>query len=348
MVYTEYYEYLGVKSTATTSEIKKAYYTLALEYHPDKNQNDPKAKEKFQKLRSIYEVLSDDEKREQYDRYGEVEDDDYGEQAEEESKSTEHAWSVEELEAFLSSVNSDLVKQASKVKANIDFAASINSAQEWDEDITKQEIQRAKDMGVTEIDFSKKKLEQIPEEIGDLVNLRQLNLNRNKLTQLPDSLSRLTSLERLYLSGNSLTEFPSPISHLSRLIFLNLDHNQIEDVPASIVSHLNMLQQLNMFGNRLKSLPVELTALPRLRHVDVECNSLKSVPFDADDFHVGGPAMHLALDPMVQVKKPTSSKKKDKNNNKKTIEQNQGSTGKRKRNDKGDNTPTRKRLRKTQ
>jgi molecular chaperone DnaJ len=64
---SEYYETLGVAKTATQEEIKKAYRKLARKYHPDANPDDPKAEEKFKKVSSAYEVLSDAEKRKMYD-----------------------------------------------------------------------------------------------------------------------------------------------------------------------------------------------------------------------------------------------------------------------------------------
>ncbi|XP_077575077.1 dnaJ homolog subfamily A member 3, mitochondrial-like isoform X1 [Stigmatopora nigra] len=64
------YKVLGVARTATQKDIKKAYYQLAKKYHPDTNQDDPDAKEKFAKLAEAYEVLSDEVKRQRYDTYG--------------------------------------------------------------------------------------------------------------------------------------------------------------------------------------------------------------------------------------------------------------------------------------
>ncbi|EGG23761.1 DNAJ heat shock N-terminal domain-containing protein [Cavenderia fasciculata] len=66
----DYYEVLAVVKTATTSEIQKAYYKLAKEYHPDKNRNDAHAEEMFKKISEAYQVLSDPEKRKKYDQFG--------------------------------------------------------------------------------------------------------------------------------------------------------------------------------------------------------------------------------------------------------------------------------------
>ena len=66
----EYYELLQVTKTATKSEIKKAYRKLAMKYHPDRNPDDKEAEEMFKKINEAYQVLSDDEKRAIYDRYG--------------------------------------------------------------------------------------------------------------------------------------------------------------------------------------------------------------------------------------------------------------------------------------
>jgi molecular chaperone DnaJ len=64
------YETLGVKKGATAAEIKKAYRKLARQYHPDTNQGDKAAEERFKQVQSAYDVLSDDEKRKTYDRFG--------------------------------------------------------------------------------------------------------------------------------------------------------------------------------------------------------------------------------------------------------------------------------------
>src|SRR3954449_10775675 len=64
------YDTLGVKKGASADEIKKAYRKLAAQYHPDKNPGDATAEEKFKEVQNAYDVLSDAEKRKQYDTFG--------------------------------------------------------------------------------------------------------------------------------------------------------------------------------------------------------------------------------------------------------------------------------------
>lgn len=66
----DYYSLLGVSRSATADEIKKAYRRLAMQFHPDKNQGNKSAEEKFKQITEAYEVLSDDQKRAGYDKFG--------------------------------------------------------------------------------------------------------------------------------------------------------------------------------------------------------------------------------------------------------------------------------------
>ena len=66
----DYYEVLSVERTATEVEIKGAYRKLAMQYHPDRNPNNPQAEEKFKECSEAYAVLSDADKRAAYDRFG--------------------------------------------------------------------------------------------------------------------------------------------------------------------------------------------------------------------------------------------------------------------------------------
>ena len=70
MATKDYYQILGVNKSAGDEEIKRAYRKLAMKYHPDKNPNKKEAEERFKEINEAYAVLSDKEKRKQYDMYG--------------------------------------------------------------------------------------------------------------------------------------------------------------------------------------------------------------------------------------------------------------------------------------
>ncbi len=70
MARRDYYETLGIPKQATPEEVKKAYRQLALKYHPDRNPGDKQAEERFKEINEAYSVLSDPQKRQQYDTFG--------------------------------------------------------------------------------------------------------------------------------------------------------------------------------------------------------------------------------------------------------------------------------------
>ena len=67
---TDYYQVLGLKKGATAEEIKKAYRKLAVKYHPDKNPGNKEAEDRFKEINEAYAVLSDPQKKQQYDQFG--------------------------------------------------------------------------------------------------------------------------------------------------------------------------------------------------------------------------------------------------------------------------------------
>src|SRR5438552_7564719 len=72
MMARDYYETLGIKRAASENEIRQAYRKLARQYHPDRNPGDKQAEAKFKEVQEAYDVLSDKNKRAQYDRFGQA------------------------------------------------------------------------------------------------------------------------------------------------------------------------------------------------------------------------------------------------------------------------------------
>lgn len=66
----DFYEVLGVEKGASAGDMKKAYRRMAMKYHPDRNEGDASSEEKFKEVKEAYEILSDESKREAYDRFG--------------------------------------------------------------------------------------------------------------------------------------------------------------------------------------------------------------------------------------------------------------------------------------
>ena len=69
MAKRDYYEVLGVARDCTTDDLKKAYRRLAMQYHPDRNQGDKQAEERFKEVGEAYACLSDPQKRQRYDAF---------------------------------------------------------------------------------------------------------------------------------------------------------------------------------------------------------------------------------------------------------------------------------------
>ena len=104
-------------------------------------------------------------------------------------------------------------------------------------------------------------LTQLPDNIGQLANLKQLYLEWNNLTSLPSSFSQLLNLENLAISNNWLTALPNDFGDLFELSFLDLGYNQITEIPESI-GNLQNIEYLWLFNNQLTSLPESICNLP--------------------------------------------------------------------------------------
>ncbi len=125
--------------------------------------------------------------------------------------------------------------------------------------------------------LSKYNLTSLPNSIGDLSNLQELNLFKNDLTYLPDTIGNLSNLKELNLRSNYLISLPDTIGNLSNLKVLNLYENILTYLPDSI-GNLSNLTSLEVWGNNLTSLPDSIGNLSNLTSLDVWGNNLTSLP----------------------------------------------------------------------
>ncbi len=141
------------------------------------------------------------------------------------------------------------------------------------------------------------KLENLPETIGDMEqlrvfylrensslnfdktftslakckNLRELWLNWNKIVELPESIGKIKSLTMLNLSVNNIEKLPKGLFELTNLEELLIENNKIRVVPDNI-SKLKQLKTLSFLGNKLKILPKAIAELKNLKSLDIMAN----------------------------------------------------------------------------
>jgi leucine-rich repeat protein SHOC2 len=126
------------------------------------------------------------------------------------------------------------------------------------------------------LDFNGQGLAQVPAEVLQSQEVRQLVLNQNQLRQLPAQLEQLRKLEVLWVAGNPLGEVPAVVTRL-RLTNLDLSQCQIAALPGAFPGW-SRLRQLSLHSNQLKQLPASLAQLPELEVLDVSNNQLTHLP----------------------------------------------------------------------
>jgi Leucine-rich repeat (LRR) protein len=132
-------------------------------------------------------------------------------------------------------------------------------------------------INLQELDLYENQLTFLPDSIGNLINLRKLSLWGNELTFLPNSIKNLTKLQELDLFKNQLTFLPDSIGNLTNLQNLNLVHNQLTSLLNNI-GNLTKLQNLNLAHNQLTSLPNRIGNLTKLQNLNLAHNQLTSLP----------------------------------------------------------------------
>jgi internalin A len=130
---------------------------------------------------------------------------------------------------------------------------------------------------LTDLDLSGNRLADLPDWLGNLISLTDLDLSGNRLIALPDSLGNLTSLTKLDLSSNQLIALPDSLGNLTSLTDLDLSSNQLIALPDSL-GNLTSLTGLDLSSNQLIALPNSLGNLTSLTDLDLSANQLADLP----------------------------------------------------------------------
>lgn len=146
----------------------------------------------------------------------------------------------------------------------------------------KQHYDTASKTGVLQL--SDCKLKEIPFEVHNLCAiLRNLDLSKNKITNIPEDISKFKLLKQLNLDTNKIESLPNSLSNLNKLELLNLSNNLMSFLPESF-SKLSNLKQVYLNHNRLKVFPVQLFGLQNLEVVELSNNKITEVPCGMAEF----------------------------------------------------------------
>ncbi|GLJ45660.1 hypothetical protein SUGI_0961050 [Cryptomeria japonica] len=135
--------------------------------------------------------------------------------------------------------------------------------------------------GAEKLDLRGRLLDQVewlPESIGKLTNLTEMNLSENRIMTLPSSIQGLSMLTKLDLHANKLMDIPDAIGELSNLTILDAHGNCLQKLPAS-VGNLFRLTCLDLSSNQLISLPESVGKLVNLKRLDIETNEIEELPY---------------------------------------------------------------------
>jgi internalin A len=130
---------------------------------------------------------------------------------------------------------------------------------------------------LTQLNLSYNQITEIPEVVGKLSNLTQLNLRNNQITEIPEVVGKLSNLTQLYLSYNQITEIPEVVGKLSNLTQLDLSYNQITEIPE-VVGKLSNLTQLDLSYNQITEIPEVVGKLSNLTQLNLSNNQITEIP----------------------------------------------------------------------
>lgn len=146
-----------------------------------------------------------------------------------------------------------------------------------EQDEIKYLIDRIKNSGCQHLDLSNKDITEIPEEIGELTNVKTLDLSFNHISKLPESITKLTNLEELFLMRNSISELPENIGKLRNLKSLDVSFNPLKNLPAEL-GELSDLQVFDASFCLLHTIPSEMVNLQKIIRIHFDENPLDCPP----------------------------------------------------------------------
>jgi Leucine-rich repeat (LRR) protein len=134
-----------------------------------------------------------------------------------------------------------------------------------------------------ELNFIGNNLDSLPESIGQLLNLEVLRLRSNNLKTLPKSIGLLDKLKILDLADNNFRELPNDIFQLQKLEILDLSNNKLESLDR--IGQLQKLEVLGLNFNWFMSLPESIVQLPRLRVLEIRSNNIVNLSESIGQLH---------------------------------------------------------------
>lgn len=143
--------------------------------------------------------------------------------------------------------------------------------------IAEAKATQAKELDLSHKPFDSEKLQQLPPEVADLLQLETLTLNYNQLTQLPEWLPQLVNLTCLDLASNQLTQLPEWLPQLVNLTYLDLASNQLTRLPETL-GRLSNLTHLYLGGNQIPPLPQFFKKLQNLHSLSIGHNLFSEIP----------------------------------------------------------------------
>ncbi|MBI9018803.1 MAG: leucine-rich repeat domain-containing protein [Phycisphaerae bacterium] len=138
-------------------------------------------------------------------------------------------------------------------------------------------IKKAKADNASDFKLDDMNLAKLPEEIGELTDLRMLVIKSTELGDLPSEIGHLTSLRHLYIHDNLLTALPREIGQFSSLEFLRVSQNKLTNLPVEMCQ-LSSLIVLELDQNNVTSFPDQIRQLTNLHRLDLRDNKIKNLP----------------------------------------------------------------------